>query len=666
MENIYPKEGNDIRNGIYLPKGTWIDYFSGERYEGDRIINNFNAPIWKLPVFIKNGAIIPMANANNNVTEINKGLRIYQLYPAGNTSFTEYEDDGLTEAYKNGAGATTLIESSAENNKATITIYPSKGNFTGFIKNKVTEFHINVSQQPTGVIVLVGKKPVALKKATSKADFLSAANVYYFDPAPNLNEFATKGSPFEKVVITKNPQLLIKLAAIDITSNGITLTVNGFRLDAADRLLKSSGSLAAPKQAGLVDSNSQAYSLKPTWNKVPNADYYEIVFNGQMYSTISSTGLAFEDLVPETNYTFKLRSVNKTRRSDWISFSAKTKVNPLEFAIKNISGHETATAEEGSEISNLFDFDETSMWHTEYGQKAIPFELVMDLRSVNQLEKIQYLPRSRGNGILLKGAISYSMNNINWTDAGPFEWAKNGDTKEFLLRDHPTARYVKLKVTDAVGNYGSGRELYVFKVPGSVSIIPGDINNDKKIDNNDLTSYINYTGLRKGDGDFDGYISKGDINGNGLIDAYDISTVTTQMDGGVGTEQKVALAGKIEMSAAKQQYNKGEMIELKVTGIGLKAVNAISFALPYNAQDVEFVGLTPINTKAMQNMTNDRLHSNGVKALYPTFVNVGDQPVLSGTMDVFIIKLKAKRMLTLDLKLVDGLLVDKQLNTVKF
>ena len=23
------KEGNDVRNGIYLPKGTWYDYFTG-------------------------------------------------------------------------------------------------------------------------------------------------------------------------------------------------------------------------------------------------------------------------------------------------------------------------------------------------------------------------------------------------------------------------------------------------------------------------------------------------------------------------------------------------------------------------------------------------------------------------------------------------------------
>ena len=42
-------EGNDIRNGIYLPEGEWIDYFTGEKYEGGRVINNFAAPLWKLP-----------------------------------------------------------------------------------------------------------------------------------------------------------------------------------------------------------------------------------------------------------------------------------------------------------------------------------------------------------------------------------------------------------------------------------------------------------------------------------------------------------------------------------------------------------------------------------------------------------------------------------------
>jgi hypothetical protein len=65
-------------------------------------------------------------------------------------------------------------------------------------------------------------------------------------------------------------------------------------------------------------------------------------------------------------------------------------------------------------------------------------------------------------------------------------------------------------------------------------------------------------------------------------------------------------------------------------------------------------------------LTNDRLHTNGVKALYPTFVNVGNKPVLEGSHDLFILKLKAKRNVKFDLKLKDGILVDKNLNTEEF
>lgn len=83
------KEGNDIRNGIYLPEGTWIDYFSGEKYEGNRILSNFDTPVWKLPVFVKNGAIIPMTQPNNNVSEIDPSLRIYEFYPNRHTATVE-------------------------------------------------------------------------------------------------------------------------------------------------------------------------------------------------------------------------------------------------------------------------------------------------------------------------------------------------------------------------------------------------------------------------------------------------------------------------------------------------------------------------------------------------------------------------------------------------
>ena len=108
------KEGNDIRNGIYLPEGTWIDYFSGEKYEGNRILSNFDTPVWKLPVFVKNGAIIPMTQPNNNVSEIDPSLRIYEFYPNRHTATVEYDDDGVTEAYRQEKSVSTLIESNVD------------------------------------------------------------------------------------------------------------------------------------------------------------------------------------------------------------------------------------------------------------------------------------------------------------------------------------------------------------------------------------------------------------------------------------------------------------------------------------------------------------------------------------------------------------------------
>ncbi|MEZ5029536.1 MAG: glycoside hydrolase family 31 protein [Ferruginibacter sp.] len=201
------KEGNDIRNNIYLPKGTWIDYFSGEEYTGGCIINSFDAPLWKLPVFVKKGAIIPMNNANNHVSEIDEKVRLYELYPSGKSSFTQYDDDGLTEAYKYGAGATTLIECSQENDVASIRIHASKGDFDGFVKQKTTILKVNLTAKPKSVTAVVGKKRIAITEATSQDVFDKNNNVYFYNAAPQLNRFATAGSTFANVKITKNPQV---------------------------------------------------------------------------------------------------------------------------------------------------------------------------------------------------------------------------------------------------------------------------------------------------------------------------------------------------------------------------------------------------------------------------------------------------------------------------
>ena len=69
---VYDEAENnaEVRNKIYLPGGedqVWIDYFTGEQYTGGKVVNSIDAPLWKLPLFVKSGAIIPMTVENNSV-----------------------------------------------------------------------------------------------------------------------------------------------------------------------------------------------------------------------------------------------------------------------------------------------------------------------------------------------------------------------------------------------------------------------------------------------------------------------------------------------------------------------------------------------------------------------------------------------------------------------
>lgn len=184
---------------------------------------------------------------------------------------------------------------------------------------------------------------------------------------------------------------------------------------------------------------------------------------------------------------------------------------------------------------------------------------------------------------------------------------------------------------------------------------------------------MNYTGLRLGDVDFEGYISVGDINKNNLIDAYDISNVTTLLrtddedeDESFATDAE-KVSGSIELVTPKRSYNADEIIEISVKGNQLKSVNALSFALAYDQTKYEYIGTENKNCKQMENLTYDRLHTNGNKSLYPTWINIGsNKEMLEGSEELFIIKFKAKQRITFDLKPTEGILVDKELNSIKF
>ena len=666
QETAMDANGNDIRNNIYLPEGDWYDWFTGEKYEGGRVINNFDTPLWKLPVFVKAGAIIPMTAPNNNVKGIDNTLRMYEIYPQGETSFIEYDDDGVTELYRAGEYTTTIIEQRRDaKGNVTVTINPTEGNFNGFTKEKVTILKVNASTEPLKVAAKIGKKNVKLRKVTSIEDFNKGENVWFYDATPNMNRFATKGSEFENVEIIKNPVVMVKIAKSDVTAAATTVTIKGHRLNVKSSLLASEGALEAPK-ATVSDENCQAYTITPSWEKVANADYYEIKFQNRIYSTIKGTSLLFEDLTPVTDYTFAVRAVNKSGASEWSVISTTTKSNPLEWALTGVKGSTTCENQGGQGPDRLFDFEEGNIWHTAYGRNALPFDLVIDLNGLSTLDKIHYLGREdASNGTITKATICYSTNKETWSEPVAFEWARTPDTKVLTFDDNPKARYIKISVSEAVGNFGSGREMYIFKVPGSETYLSGDINKDKKVDENDLTSYLNYNGLRKGDSDFD-YVSIGDVNENGRIDAADISVAATRIGDGVYEKPDNTVAGTITVAADKKNYKAGEEVVITISGRGLANVNAFGIALPYDPAEYDYVGIEAIGTGSMANYSKNRLHTNGETVVYPTFINEGNQGTLNGDIELVKVTMKSKKNVKFNIKAVDGVIVDKHLNTIRF
>ncbi len=143
---VYRPEGK--RDSIYLPEGKWIDFWDGTEYEGKTTLMGYPAPLDKLPLFIRSGAIIPMQQEMMYNWQRPSDTLTLNIYPEGHSEYILYEDDGLTREHRKGVFATTKYEVIApvtENSHLTIKLNPAEGDFKGRIKNRTYLLNIHVS-----------------------------------------------------------------------------------------------------------------------------------------------------------------------------------------------------------------------------------------------------------------------------------------------------------------------------------------------------------------------------------------------------------------------------------------------------------------------------------------------------------------------------------------
>lgn len=66
---VAPIVNHNGKRDVYLPKGTWYDFFTGDVFEGEKWIYDFYAPIERMPVWLRKGATIPLNLINIRNTD---------------------------------------------------------------------------------------------------------------------------------------------------------------------------------------------------------------------------------------------------------------------------------------------------------------------------------------------------------------------------------------------------------------------------------------------------------------------------------------------------------------------------------------------------------------------------------------------------------------------
>jgi alpha-glucosidase len=122
---------------VYLPEGTWYDWWTGESFFGPVHILA-HAPVEKMPLYARAGAVIPMQPVMQFVDEHpldQLRLRVWQ----GSGEFTLYEDDGRSFEYHKGAFATTKIRVFASAEHPIVEIGPREGQWTPPLREVIVE-----------------------------------------------------------------------------------------------------------------------------------------------------------------------------------------------------------------------------------------------------------------------------------------------------------------------------------------------------------------------------------------------------------------------------------------------------------------------------------------------------------------------------------------------
>lgn len=139
---------------VYLPEGNWTNFWTGEIHSGKQYLNVV-CPLDEMPIFVREGAIIPTQKAVNYIGEETIDTITLDIYPHKTSSFDLYDDDGISTAYQNGEYAITHIGSVRDKGVVTIDIKTPEGKYK--VPERSYRVRVRAAKKPASVEIN-GKK----------------------------------------------------------------------------------------------------------------------------------------------------------------------------------------------------------------------------------------------------------------------------------------------------------------------------------------------------------------------------------------------------------------------------------------------------------------------------------------------------------------------------
>lgn len=148
---------------VWLAEGGWINRRTGERRTGPAEVRGLAQPD-ELPIWVREGAIIAAHADSDHTAESTQHDRhasprlVLHVYGGDSGETRIYEDDGRTQAYRNGRFAWTRISHERSGSRRVLTIDPAEGDVGGLPAHR--ELELRLHNSPPFQSVLLNGTPV--------------------------------------------------------------------------------------------------------------------------------------------------------------------------------------------------------------------------------------------------------------------------------------------------------------------------------------------------------------------------------------------------------------------------------------------------------------------------------------------------------------------------